>query len=197
VLRGLFEDIDIAELWTPFFSVSTNISRAQRQVHEEGALYDAIRASCSIPGLFPPHEAVQQFLVDGGLVDNLPIDVMAERCRGPMIAVDVFPYRRRREAAQERLRGSRWDLLGRIKQYVRTKPMIFDILMHATLVGSQHATEMSLSRNRLALYLEPQLSRFGLLDWRAYESLFQAGYACARRELESGALPRSLWEGPV
>ena len=75
--------------------------------------------------------------------------------------------------------------------------MIFDILMHATLVGSQHATEMSLSRNRLALYLEPQLSRFGLLDWRAYESLFQAGYACARRELESGALPRSLWEGPV
>lgn len=196
VLRGLFEDIEIADLWLPFFCVSTNISRAQRQVHEEGPLYDAIRASCSIPGLFPPHESLRQWLVDGGLVDNLPIDVMAERCRGPTIAVDVFPYRRRREETERGARR-RFDLLERFKRWARSKPYLFDVLMHATLVGSQHTTELSLSEHRLALYLEPQLAKFRILDWRAYESLFEAGYVCAKRELDAGALHRSLWEGPA
>jgi predicted acylesterase/phospholipase RssA/CRP-like cAMP-binding protein len=196
VLRGLFEDIDIADLWLPFFCVSTNISRAQRQVHDEGPLYDAIRASCSIPGLFPPHESLQQWLVDGGLVGNLPIDVMAERCRGPMIAVDVFPYRRRREETERHARR-RFDLREKFKQWAKSRPYLFDVLMHATLVGSQHSTEVALSEHRLALYLEPELERFRILDWRAYESLFQAGYVCAKRALDAGALQRSLWEGPA
>jgi predicted acylesterase/phospholipase RssA len=194
VLRELFEDIDIADLWLPFFCVSTNISRAERQVHDAGSLYDAICASCSIPGLFPPHESLRQWHVDGGLVDNLPIGIMAERCRGPTIAVEVFPYRRRREQTERRARR-RFDLLERFRQWAKSKPFVFDVLMHATLVGSQHTTELALSEHRLALHLEPQLARFGILDWRAYEALFEAGYVCAKRELDAGALPRSLWEG--
>jgi predicted acylesterase/phospholipase RssA len=165
-------------------------------VHDAGPLYDAIRASCSIPGLFPPHESLRQWLVDGGLVDNLPIDVMAERCPGPTIAVDVFPYRRRREETEKRARR-RFDLLERFRQWVKSKPNLFDILMHATLVGSQHRTELSLSEHRLALHLEPQLAKFRILDWGAYQSMFDAGYECAKRAIDAGALQRSLWEGPA
>jgi predicted acylesterase/phospholipase RssA/CRP-like cAMP-binding protein len=194
VLRGLFEDIDIADLWMPFFCVSTNISRAQRQVHEEGSLYDAIRASCSIPGLFPPHESLRQLLVDGGLVDNLPLDVMAERCRGATIGVDVFPYRRRRqEVTTEATRGP----FAKLKRFVQTTPTLFDVLIHATLVGSQQTTELSLSSHPPALYLVPELGRFRVLDWRSHESMFRAGYECAKRALDAGSLQRSLWEGPV
>ncbi len=193
VLRGLFEDVDIADLWIPFFCVSTNISRAETAVHDSGFLYDAIRASCSVPGLFPPHEEIEQLLVDGGLVDNLPIDVMAERCRGAVIAVDVFPYRREKRDAGARSRG----LLERLRRLSMGRLPLFDILMHATLAGSQHTTELSLSRHPPALHLALDLTDHRVLDWRAFEALYRAGYTQAKRALDAGALSRSLWEGAV
>jgi predicted acylesterase/phospholipase RssA/CRP-like cAMP-binding protein len=197
VLRDLFEDIDIADLWTPFFCVSTNISRAYSEVHDSGSLEGAIRSSCSIPGLFPPHLLLEQVLVDGGLIDNLPIDVMGELCRGPIIAVDVFPYQRRKGHTGDRPRGRLAGLLEKLKPLAHGGVWLFDTLVHATLAGSQRTTAMSLGRHPPALYLAPELAKFRVLDWRAHEALFEAGRACARREIEAGALPRRLWEGPL
>jgi NTE family protein len=197
VLEGLFGEIDIADTWIPFFSVATNISLARPQVRESGKLREAIRASCSIPGLFPPFQSLEQLLVDGGLVDNLPIDVMGERCRGPVIAVDVFPYERPREKPSEGPLGRIRRYLGRLRSPADVRPPLFDILTRSTFVGSQRATERSLTHHPPALYLVPDLGRFGILEWGAYEALFQAGYECARRSLDAGALPRSLWEGRV
>jgi hypothetical protein len=74
-------------------------------------------------------------------------------------------------------------------------PHLFDILMHATFAGSEFRTARSLSTHPPALYLEPSLAHFGILDWRSYEALYRAGYDLAKRELESGKLPRPLWEG--
>ena len=195
VMNDLFEDLDIVDLWTPFFCVSTNISRANRQVHESGSLRDAIRSSCSIPGLFPPFQRLEQLLVDGGLLDNLPLDVMAERCRGPIIAVDVYPYHPPKDEDEGR---SRKRLLGRLaefKPFSHKGPWLFDVLVHATLVGSQRMTALSLSSHPPALHLVPDLAKFRVLDWGAYEALFQAGYASAKHALEAGRLPRALWEG--
>jgi predicted acylesterase/phospholipase RssA/CRP-like cAMP-binding protein len=195
VMRNLFEDIDIADLWTPFFCVSTNISRAYREVHDSGSLRDAIRSSCSIPGLFPPFRLLKQVLVDGGLLDNLPIDVMAERCRGAIIAVDVYPYRQGKADTEGRSGKRLVDLLGAFAPFAHKGPWLFDVLVHATLVGSQHLTALSLANHPPALHLVPDLGRFGVLDWRAYEAIFQAGYASAKRDIEEGKLPRNLWEG--
>jgi NTE family protein len=196
VLEGLFGDLAIADLWLPFFCVATDISRARSKVHEDGPLRDAIRSSCSIPGLFPPYHGRQQSLVDGGLVDNLPLDVMGQRCRGPIIAVDALPYQRRRDGDGDGKRSRGW--LDRALQRLKPSALpLFDILMRATFVGSQHTTEMSLASHPPALYLVPRLERFRILEWRAYQAIFEAGYACAKRELDAGALPRSLWEGRV
>ena len=195
-MSDLFEDIDIADLWTPFFCVSTNISRAYREVHDSGSLRDAIRSSCSIPGLFPPFQHLKQLLVDGGLVDNLPIDVMAESCRGPIIAVDVYPYDRNHKDDGEGRSCKRFiDLMRKFKPFAHKGPWLFDVLVHATLVGSQHTTMLSLSNHPPALYLVPELAKFRILEWGAYEALFQAGYSSTKRALEAGGLPRGLWEG--
>jgi predicted acylesterase/phospholipase RssA/CRP-like cAMP-binding protein len=195
ILRGLFEDIEIADLWVPFFCVSTNISRAFSEVHDRGPLWSAIRSSCSIPGLYPPFRRLEQLLVDGGLMDNLPVDVMAEHCRGPVVAVDVFPYERRRLEPTSPSPG-RLPLRERFDRMLsQAGPWLFDVLVRATLAGSQRMTSLSLVKHPPALYLTPELSKFGVLDWRAYEALYEAGYQAARRQLEGGALPRSLWDG--
>jgi predicted acylesterase/phospholipase RssA len=191
ILRRFFEDIDFADLWIPFFCVSTNISSARCEVHSSGDVWGAIRASCSIPGLFPPFAMLGQLHVDGGLVNNLPVDLMAERCQGPIIAVDVFPYRRSHLARPWPETG----LLRLLRSPAFAGPRLFDIITHATFAGSEFRTESSLSRHPPALHLVPSLTRFGILDWRAYEALYRSGYDLAKQELESGKLPRQLWEG--
>lgn len=193
VLRKFFDDIPIVDLLLPFFCVATDLSRARPRVHESGSLREAIRSSCSIPGLFPPHKAADHLLVDGGLVDNLPIDVMGRYCRGPIIAVDVFPYERQRPGphALPKRRG----FFGRLVPLPEV-PML-DTLTRSTIVGSQRTTETSLSSHPPALRLVPDLSDFGILHWGAYEAIYQAGYECARRELQAGALPRALWAGRI
>jgi predicted acylesterase/phospholipase RssA len=124
----------------------------------------------------------------------LPIDIMSELCRGPIIAVDVFPYQRKKEQpsnGRERL----FAFLKKYRLFSPAGPWLFDVLMHATLAGSQRTTALSLKRYPPALYLAPDVGTYRVLDWRAHEALFDAGYACAKRALDSGALPRSLWEG--
>jgi NTE family protein len=197
VLRGYFENIDIADVWTPFFCVSTNLSRASSQVHDLGSLQDAIRSSCSIPGLFPPFHLVRQLLVDGGLVDNLPVAAMAERCRGPIIAVDVSPYERPKNLGEGRRHPGLVERLKRFKPSSATGPWLFELLMHATLVGSQFRTKQSLADHPPALYLAPEMATIRVLDWQAYEALYQAGYSAAKRAVEEGRFPRRLWEGRI
>ena len=165
--------------------------KACSEVHTSGDVWGAIRASCSVPGLFPPFVAPRQLLVDGGLVNNLPLDFMAERCHGPIIAVDVFPYRRSHPNEPKQAAG----LLRLLRRPMVAGPRIFDILMHATFAGSEYRTDRSLVRHPPALHLAPSLTRFGILDWRAYEGLYRAGYDHAKQQLESGKLPRKLWEG--
>jgi predicted acylesterase/phospholipase RssA len=82
-----------------------------------------------------------------------------------------------------------------LNPFAKIRLPLFDTLTRATFVGSQLATDQSLARHPPALYLAPQVARYRILDWGAYEALFEAGYACAKRELAAGSLPRSCWEG--
>ena len=109
--------------------------------------------------------------------------------------MDVFPYQRNKNGAAAAPRNRLLDLLRKYKPFSTAGPWLFDVLVHATLVGSQRTTALSLDRHPPALYLAPDLGKFRVLDWRAYEALFEAGYVSAKRELDSGAIPRGLWEG--
>ncbi len=89
-LRAASGDLDLADLWRPFFCVSTNLSRNRAEVHRRGPAWRAVRASFAIPGVFPPVPQDGDVLVDGGLLDNLPVGRMrAEHEGAVVIAVDV------------------------------------------------------------------------------------------------------------
>ncbi|MGH2519287.1 MAG: patatin-like phospholipase family protein, partial [Chloroflexota bacterium] len=89
-LETLFGDTMIEDLWRPFFCVTSNLTRAEMMVHRSGLLRHYVRASCSVPTVFPPVLEGQDLLVDGMLLNNLPVDVMSNISRGgPIIAIDV------------------------------------------------------------------------------------------------------------
>jgi predicted acylesterase/phospholipase RssA/CRP-like cAMP-binding protein len=185
VLRGQMGEVDIEDLWLPFFCVSTDLSHAKLVVHDRGCLWRCVRASCSIPGIFPPVPMGGCTLVDGGLVDNLPLDLMLERCSGPIIAVDVFPYgdpgfEQPTNAISRWLRAARTRIRGE-----QASPPLFDILMRSTLVGSKYRQQVAMNRAEQIVYLEPPVAGFGTLQWRAHRALFDIGHDYARDQLAS------------
>ncbi len=81
-----FEELDI-----PFAAVATDIVAEEMVVLREGRVAPAVLASCAIPGLFTPLERDGRVLVDGGLLNNLPISVARQMGADYVIAVDLLP----------------------------------------------------------------------------------------------------------
>jgi lysophospholipid hydrolase len=68
---------EIEDLWLPFFCVSTNLSANDVEVHQVGSLWKYVRASMSIVGMLPPVINTNgDMLVDGGYLNNIPVDIM-------------------------------------------------------------------------------------------------------------------------
>ena len=80
---------DLDQLPIPFRAVATDMVAGTPYIFTEGPLYEAMRASMSIPGIFSPVEARGHLLGDGGLVDNLPIDVVRKMGAEVVIAVNI------------------------------------------------------------------------------------------------------------
>jgi predicted acylesterase/phospholipase RssA len=93
-LDEVMEGRYIEDLWLPFFAVSSNLTRMALEVHDRGLVWRALRASASIPAVLTPLFEKGELLVDGGFMDNLPVNAMRERCSGYVVACDVFPVER-------------------------------------------------------------------------------------------------------
>ena len=99
-IRAHLGDLSFEELPRRFAAVACDLMTGQRVVLDSGPVAQAVRASAAIPGLFSPIEVDGQLLVDGGVVDNLPVTVARQLGADYVIAVDVMPAtaRKRRPA---------------------------------------------------------------------------------------------------
>uniref|UniRef100_UPI0028A801A9 patatin-like phospholipase family protein n=1 Tax=Brevundimonas sp. TaxID=1871086 RepID=UPI0028A801A9 len=89
MMKEAFGDVQMEDMLLPFFAVSTNLTSGKLEVHREGMLRHALRASISIPGVMPPVVMNGQVLVDGAVLRNFPSDVMRRLNSGPVVGVDV------------------------------------------------------------------------------------------------------------
>jgi NTE family protein len=185
LLRDAFGGRRIEDLWRPFFCLSTNLTSGRVVVHREGPLWRALRASAAIPGVLPPVIEAGEVLVDGGVINNLPVDVMRRLGRGPVIAVDVAADRALTHVPPELEDCSPWQWLVHGRRYV---PSIAAVLMRAGTINSE-AQDRRMHRDA-DLLLRPPLASIGMLDWQAFDRTVEIGYrhtlqALASRELGS------------
>ncbi len=89
LIKMLTKDYTFAQTTLPLAIVATDVERGERVVFTEGKLHDAVRASISIPGIFVPYEYQGRLLVDGGVIDRVPIMAARELGSDIVIAVDV------------------------------------------------------------------------------------------------------------
>jgi predicted acylesterase/phospholipase RssA len=164
MLDRQFGDMTIEELAKPLFTVSADLVSSSLVIHRRGSVIEAVGASMSIPGLVPPLPRGGRLLVDGGVLNNLPVDAMADTEEGPILAVDVV---RRLETSSEN------DV---------PLPSIMETMSRATVLGSVERAERN--RELALLVIAPEVQDIPLRDFRALDRAIEAGREAARRTLD-------------
>ncbi|GJD50885.1 putative NTE family protein [Methylobacterium crusticola] len=182
-LAAHFGEARIEDLWLPFQCVSSNLTTGAAMVHADGPLAHALRASIAIPGLLPPVLAPGGVLVDGGIMNNLPVDLLAGLRRGGVLAVDVASDLALAGAPR---RGVPARLLRRLLGVPEAMPGIAQILLRSATLSSDASAAMA--RERATAVLRPPLAGIDLRAWRSFEAVAEIGYRHARARIAEGAL---------
>jgi predicted acylesterase/phospholipase RssA/CRP-like cAMP-binding protein len=187
LLRDMFGEVRIEDLTTPYFCVSANLSRARPYLHERGELWRAIRASSAIPGVFTPILEGGDLLVDGGVMNNFPVDLARARFGdGPLIASNAYGRERERGEYAFDDEVSGWRVLAerlRPRSWRRIKaPSILTTLTQATSLNSHYLME-SIGRGADLLVRYPT-DGVRSLEFERVEELLQMGWTHGRAAVE-------------
>lgn len=190
ILEELFGDRCIEDLPINYFCVSTNLSRVKVVVHDRGKLFRWILSSITIPGIGPPFLDEGELLVDGAVLNNLPVDIMDERLSGDIIAVNVSPSQELQGPTNTEVPPSPYKLALRRISGLETgdMPNIFEILWKTSTIGSLYHHPEKVEQ--ADLFIQPPLKEFGLFDWDQFDEIVERGYTHARKCFEDSSLPR-------
>ena len=173
------ESLCIEDLWKPFFCITSNFTRRKMDILKRGLLYLAIRSSVSLPGILPPiTNTKNELLIDGGIFNNIPVDVMRDitsPCK--IVAVRVSPYTEIHSHLPE-------GILSGFKYYFRklkfgyrsaTKmPKLADILIGSmTLCNDEHEMRALAEADYV---LEINVNQYALFDFEKLPELIEIGY---------------------
>ncbi|MGP1276074.1 MAG: patatin-like phospholipase family protein [Caulobacterales bacterium] len=165
-----FGDVDIADLYRPFFCVSSNLTDGSVRVHRRGRLRDALRASLAIPGLLPPVIDGENVLVDGAVFNNFPVRELKASHRGANVGVDVT----RNKAINPADFINPPGFFGwAIRHGLSDPPPIASLLMRAATAATLDEHEDT--RQAADLLVLPEID-MDLREWRRYDDAIIAGY---------------------
>jgi NTE family protein len=169
-MTGAYEGLShFDELPTPFRCMAVDLVTAQPVALQRGSLAAAMRATMSLPGVFPPVEIDGQVLVDGGAMNNVPADVVRAMGADVVIAVNVGYMGEKRTVS--------YSMLGLMGSTV-------DVMMQASTRAAMKSAD---------IIINPPLEGFGSLDWRRSAALAEDGYRAAEA-LKDKLLPLAVSE---
>jgi len=168
MVRRTFGSMAIPEMPLSFFCVAADLRSGERVVYRHGAVYDAMAASLALPVLIPPRVLGGGLLVDGAMLDNLPVGTMAELAEGPIIAVDI------RAGLPDGSTGT---------QPARERlPSLAETLMRVMFFGNKLGVEEAGAD--VALLIRPRNDGVGFLEFHQMDRAREAGRRAARQALE-------------
>ena len=185
VAISVYQNYQIEDLWLDYYAVSSNITTAQMIVHDRGSLLQAIRATSAIPCINAPIIIEGNLCVDGGVLNNLPCDVMRAKGVKTLIAVDVSQESHLKVDCGQM--PSSWDVLwSKILPFKKSIacPTIIDVLMQLTTLSSQHNKEQIMKN--VDIYLSPPTSKYRLLDIKKIDEIIELGYVYTKEKISSG-----------
>ncbi|MEM9441507.1 MAG: patatin-like phospholipase family protein [Pseudomonadota bacterium] len=171
LLRDHFMDAEARSLWLPFFCTASNLTRGDAVRLDKGPVWRIIRASLSIPGLVPPVLNGRDVMVDGGLINNLPVDEMVKVNLGPVIGVDVGRAEGSFTLDPEVCEAGSARLLPSM-----SAPSIVGVLMRSATVAGETNNRGAEDVADHVLY--PDVSGVSILNWKAIDEMIDRGFEC-------------------
>jgi predicted acylesterase/phospholipase RssA len=183
MLTRTFGEVSIEELPRSFFSGAAELRSGELVVHRWGQLWDAVGTSFAIPVLAPAQVRGRRILVDGSLVDNLPVGEMAALGEGPVIAVDVKASVERPPGAPGASAATKTAAAADGAEPELRVPALGETLARVLLLGSSNTSESA--RRHADWTITPRSGGIGLLEFHQLDQAREAGRAAAREALEN------------
>lgn len=188
--ESLGENTRIEDLWGRFFCISTNLSKGTLQIHDRGLLWQSVRASSSLPAIFPPIvNERNELLVDGAVINNLPVDVMRKYINSGNIIACTVGKPKEEECDHSQDLTSGWHLLfERFNPFAQKPnfPHIGKIIASSINLGSHMHEQETLAQANLNI--EINMHRFALFDFKYYRQMIDEGYRAAMKILSTSRL---------
>ncbi|MGI9437368.1 MAG: patatin-like phospholipase family protein [Geminicoccaceae bacterium] len=178
-LKQYFGELSFDQTWQPFYCVSSNLTKGDVERHVDGKLWRALRASIAIPGILPPMIEHGHVLVDGGVMNNLPTDVMRDWARGPVVAIDVGQVEALVCKIKDYSEYPRWRALLRRRTGA---PGIASVLVRSATVSGEVLARAS--RDQADLLFSPPVEHVELRAWKTLDHCVECGYRHAIDVLE-------------
>ncbi len=187
-LEHYFTSVDIEDLWLPYFAVATNLTSNSLVCIRRGPLWEAIRASTAVPALLPPvFTKSGEMLVDGCLLDNVPVAAMRALKAGPNVVIEFKVPQPSRFAVSRRQLPARlqllWASLTRAgRRALPNAPSPQTVLMRALML---YRRELAAEIDADDILLEPTMPEgMSHLDWHRHTELRALALAYAQAEIE-------------
>ncbi len=184
LLQDVFQDIQIEDLWVPYFCVSSDLTSAKMRLHEQGPLWKSIRASISLPGVFPPVIYENHVLVDGVVFNNIPVDIITKKGVGNVIGVNLDTDEIKEVNVSELPSFfQRWSSkIMRTNKY-ENLPNMMETIAKSTFAMSENQSRDHFGK--IDLFFSPPVYHFGLMDWKSFHKISDIGYNHAFKVLEA------------
>lgn len=162
LFRLFFRRFTFSDTKIKFYCISTDLKTGERYIHSEGLIFDSLKASMAMPGVFPPVEFNGKELVDGGTICNLPADIAKSLGAERIVAVDVSE---------------------------RNKEFTFPENSNTQLVMIDHMVFERLTdywEKDVHILIRPKIGNIDALEFSKTLEIVEKGYSSAKRLLESG-----------
>ena len=157
ILQSEIPTDDFSALQIPLFITATDIARGVPVIFSKGPLYEAVVGSATVPGLFNPVTFGSCVLVDGGVMDNLPVNCLKGRC--------------------DRIIGSHVNKFDRRRPLNLSREAVIEQCFHLAIAG-----KIAESARDCDLLIEPSLEGYTMFETGCADELFEAGYRAANAE---------------
>jgi predicted acylesterase/phospholipase RssA len=186
LIKRLFAEVQIEDLWIPYFCISANLNRSELKVHSRGSLARAVLATTRAPGLFPPVVDDGELHVDGGVINNVPVDIMKTFSNdGIVVGVDISPPHELYAIHDYGDTVSGWQAFWkRLNPF--SKKSIYTPSILLVMIRTLEYTGISYKGSRLKyadIYMYPKMLQFKRTDFDRASEILDAGYETARSTL--------------
>ena len=177
-LRAVYAGKDIEDLPQNFFAISASLTENRPHVHRRGSTWESVRASAAIPGVLPPFITKSgDVLVDGAMVDNLPVRYMRDFKIGPNVVVRLSRRNQWRVHADYDAFPTRKTLLRNmlLRRRQRHYPSLASVLIRGMIMTSEQKLESTSTDGDF--FLVPRgTERVGFLDWQKARQVADTAY---------------------